>query len=48
VLTWGKIMKSFVVAVAVAAILAFGASFVLNDFFQKPVEVAFATSGVRL
>ncbi|PTM39113.1 hypothetical protein [Bosea sp. 124] len=41
-------MKSFVVAVAVAAILAFGANVVLNDFFQKPVEVAFANSGVRL
>ena len=35
-------------AVIVAAILAFGASLVLNDVFQKPVEVAFATSGVRL
>ena len=41
-------MKSFVAAVIVAAILAFGASVVLNDFFQKPVEVAFATGGVRL
>lgn len=41
-------MKSFVAAVAVAAILAFGASLVLNDYFQKPVEVAFTTSGVRL
>lgn len=41
-------MKSFVVAVCVAAMLAFGASVVLNDFFQKPVEVAFSTSGVRL
>jgi hypothetical protein len=41
-------MKSFVAAVAVAAILAFGASFVLNDYFQKPVEVAFSTGGVRL
>jgi hypothetical protein len=41
-------MKSFVAAIMVAAVLAFGANFVLNDFFQKPVEVAFATSGVRL
>ena len=41
-------MKSFIAAVIVAAIVAFGASVVLNDFFQKPVEVAFTTSGVRL
>ena len=41
-------MKSFVAAVIVAGALAFGASVVLNDFFQKPVEVAFSTSGVRL
>ncbi|MFA6966736.1 MULTISPECIES: hypothetical protein [Bosea] len=41
-------MKSFVVAICVAAILAFSASVVLNDVFQKPVEVAFSTGGVRL
>ncbi|MET3893581.1 hypothetical protein ABIE41_004657 [Bosea sp. OAE506] len=41
-------MKSFVAAIAVSAILAFGASLVLNDYFQKPVDVAFTTGGVRL
>lgn len=41
-------MTSFIAAVAVAVALAFGASLVLNDYFQKPVEVAFTTSGVRL
>ncbi|CAN5340751.1 hypothetical protein BH10PSE8_BH10PSE8_22390 [soil metagenome] len=41
-------MKPFIVAVCVAAMLAFSASVVLNDVVQKPVEVAFANSGVRL
>jgi hypothetical protein len=41
-------MKSFVAAVIVSAIVAIGASLVLNDVFQKPVEVAFSTGGVRL
>lgn len=40
-------MKSFLFAVAFAAIAAFGASLIL-DHFQKPVEVAFTGSGVRL
>jgi hypothetical protein len=44
---WGKIMKSFVIAVIFAAAAAYGASLVL-DHFQRPVETAFATSGVRL
>ena len=41
-------MKAFVVAVTIAIVAAFGASLVLNDYFQKPVETAFSTSGVRL
>ncbi len=40
-------MKSFVVAVVFAVVAAYGASLVLNHF-QKPVETAYATSGVRL
>lgn len=41
-------MKSFVVAVVFAVVAAFGASLVLNDVFQKPVEQAYSTGGVRL
>ncbi|WP_257722110.1 hypothetical protein [Bosea sp. PAMC 26642] len=41
-------MKSFVIAVLFAAAAAYGASLVLNDFFQKPVETAYSTGGVRL
>ncbi len=41
-------MKAFVVAITIAIISAFGASLVLNDVFQKPVESAFSTGGVRL
>jgi hypothetical protein len=40
-------MKSFVIAVIFAAAAAYGASLVL-DHYQRPVEAAFATSGVRL
>jgi hypothetical protein len=41
-------MKAFVVAVTIAIVSAFGASIVLNDVFQKPVESAYTTGGVRL
>lgn len=40
-------MKSFVFAVVFAVTAAYAASLVLANF-QRPVEVAFATSGVRL
>lgn len=40
-------MKSFVIAMVFAAVAAYAASLVLVNF-QRPVEVAFATSGVRL
>ncbi|HEV7338035.1 MULTISPECIES: hypothetical protein [Bosea] len=40
-------MKSFVFAVVFAVAAAYAASLVLANF-QRPVEVAFATSGVRL
>lgn len=40
-------MKSFIIAVIVAVAGGFGAAFVLETF-QKPVETAFATQGVRL
>ncbi len=40
-------MKSFLVACAVAVIIAAGAGFVLNGI-QKPAEEAYATTGVRL
>lgn len=40
-------MKSFLSAVAVTVLLAIAASLVL-DRVQQPVDVAFATSGVRL
>ncbi len=40
-------MKSFIIAVVFAVAAAYGASLVLNHF-QKPVETAYATSGVRL
>ncbi|AOO80840.1 hypothetical protein BHK69_10550 [Bosea vaviloviae] len=45
---WGKIVKSFIAAVIFAVVAAFGASLVLNDFFQKPVETAYSTGSVRL
>lgn len=40
-------MKSFIVAVAFAAIAAYGASLVLATY-QRPVEVAYTTNSVRL
>jgi hypothetical protein len=41
-------MKAFIAAIAFAAVAAFGASLVLNDVFQKPVDQAYSTGGVRL
>lgn len=40
-------MKSFVIAVVFAAAAAYAASLVLETY-QRPVEVAYTTSGVRL
>jgi hypothetical protein len=40
-------MSSFWSAIAVAILLAFGANVVLGAL-QRPAEVAFSTSGVRL
>ncbi|GGG38533.1 hypothetical protein [Chelatococcus composti] len=40
-------MRAFILAVVVAIVVAAGAGFVLSDL-QKPVDVAFTTSGVRL
>ena len=40
-------MKSFIIAVIFAAAATYGASLVL-DHYQRPVDVAFASSGVRL
>jgi len=41
-------VKAFIAAVIFAVVAAFGASLVLNDVFQKPVETAYSTGGVRL
>jgi hypothetical protein len=40
-------MKAFIVACVAAAVIAICAVVVLNDI-QKPVDVAFTTSGVRI
>ena len=48
VLGRSSVLGGHVVAVAIAIISAFGASLLLNDVFQKPVESAFSTGGVRL
>jgi hypothetical protein len=40
-------MKTFIVACIAAAVIAVGAVFVLNDI-QKPVDVAFTTTAVRI
>jgi hypothetical protein len=40
-------MKVFVVACIAAAVIAIGGVVVLNGI-QKPVDVAFTTSGVRI
>ncbi len=41
-------MKSFLMAVVIAVGLAVAGAYVLDSIFQKPVEVAFSTSSVRL
>jgi len=43
----GTAMKAFIVACVAAAVLAVCAVAVLNSI-QKPVDVAFTTSGVRI
>jgi hypothetical protein len=40
-------MKAFIIACVAAAIIAIGAVVVLGNF-QKPVETAYTTSGVRI
>jgi hypothetical protein len=40
-------MKAFIVACVAAAVIAVCGVVVLNDI-QKPVDVAFTTSGVRI
>jgi hypothetical protein len=40
-------MKTFIVACVAAAVIAIGAVVVLNGI-QKPVESAYATTGVRI
>jgi hypothetical protein len=40
-------MKAFMLAVVIAVVMAVGASMVLETY-QRPVEQAFATQGVRL
>lgn len=41
-------MKSFVLAVAALAVIAIGASVILNGGFQKNADQAYKTQGVRL
>jgi len=41
-------MKAFAAAVVFAAIVAFGANFVLNGSYQTPSHSAFATEGARV
>ena len=41
------IMRSFVVACVAAVVIAIGGAAVL-DHYQKPADVAFSTSGVRI
>jgi hypothetical protein len=40
-------MKTFIIACVAAAVIAIGAVVVLNEI-QKPADVAFTTSGVRI
>jgi hypothetical protein len=40
-------MRSFVAACIAAAVIATGGAVVLNHY-QKPADVAFSTSGVRI
>jgi hypothetical protein len=41
-------MKSFIVSCIAAAVIAVGAYIVLDRMYQKPAEVAYTTTGVRL
>ena len=41
-------MKAFLASVVFAALLAVGASYVLNGTYQKPSYAAFTTEGARL
>jgi hypothetical protein len=41
-------MKAFLSAIVVAVVIAFGASYYLNNFVDQPATSAFATSGARL
>jgi hypothetical protein len=45
--TGATAMRAFLAACLTIAVLAIGASLVLNNL-NKPVDVAFRTSGVRL
>jgi|307.fasta_scaffold201850_2 hypothetical protein len=40
-------MKTFIIACIAAGVIAIGAVVVLNEI-QKPADVAFSTSGVRI
>jgi hypothetical protein len=41
-------MKAFIIAVIVAAALAVGGWYLLDQNFQQSAEAAFTTTGVRL
>lgn len=41
-------MKSFLLAVLAAVVVAIGAAYLLESRFQQTVDAAFTTSGVRL
>jgi hypothetical protein len=41
-------MKAFLLAIAFAVIVAFGASQVLNSTYQKPAYAAFQTEGAKV
>jgi len=43
----GEVMKSFLLACAIAIVIAASAGLLLNSF-QEPVAEAFSTTGVRL
>jgi hypothetical protein len=41
-------MRPFIAACVVAIVFSFAAAVVLDQFVQEPVDVAFATSSVRI
>ncbi|WP_269815574.1 hypothetical protein [Elioraea thermophila] len=41
-------MKSFLLAILAAVVIAIGAAYVLDTRLQRSVEAAYSTSGVRL